>query len=204
MRIISFSQEGSRAICIVSAVGLISNVTFRQSDSSGGTATYEGRFEILSLSGSFLPIDVGESQVGRCGGMSVSLASPDGRVIGGMLAGLLIAASPVQVVVASFLPISRPELKPKKVKTELKQTTATTAPSATPHTSNVDQSSFNANEFSSSTAENQDIETFANLQTLSWATTPTVQDSTKSATINTALLGDLSEAPGATHFSLNL
>lgn len=29
--------------------------------------------------------------------MSISLASPDGRVVGGMLAGLLIAASPVQV-----------------------------------------------------------------------------------------------------------
>lgn len=29
--------------------------------------------------------------------MSISLASPDGRVVGGTLAGLLIAASPVQV-----------------------------------------------------------------------------------------------------------
>lgn len=33
----------------------------------------------------------------RSGGMSVSLASPDGRVVGGGVAGLLIAASPVQV-----------------------------------------------------------------------------------------------------------
>lgn len=33
----------------------------------------------------------------RSGGMSVSLASPDGRVVGGSVAGLLIAASPVQV-----------------------------------------------------------------------------------------------------------
>ena len=33
----------------------------------------------------------------RQGGMSVSLASPDGRVIGGGVAGLLIAASPVLV-----------------------------------------------------------------------------------------------------------
>jgi len=29
--------------------------------------------------------------------MSVSLASPDGRVVGGSVAGLLVAASPVQV-----------------------------------------------------------------------------------------------------------
>lgn len=33
--------------------------------------------------------------------MSVSLASPDGRVVGGGVAGLLIAASPV--LVSSFL-----------------------------------------------------------------------------------------------------
>lgn len=33
----------------------------------------------------------------RSGGMSVSLASPDGRVVGGGVAGLLVAAGPVQV-----------------------------------------------------------------------------------------------------------
>lgn len=33
----------------------------------------------------------------RSGGMSVSLAGPDGRVVGGGVAGLLVAASPVQV-----------------------------------------------------------------------------------------------------------
>lgn len=35
--------------------------------------------------------------------MSVSLASPDGRVVGGGVAGVLIAATPIQVVVGSFL-----------------------------------------------------------------------------------------------------
>lgn len=41
MKIISFSQQGLRAICILSANGVISNVILRQSDSSGGTLTYE-------------------------------------------------------------------------------------------------------------------------------------------------------------------
>lgn len=41
MKIISFSQQGPRAICILSANGIISNVTLRQPDSSGGTLTYE-------------------------------------------------------------------------------------------------------------------------------------------------------------------
>eukprot|EP00249_Psilotum_nudum_P021451 c28110_g1_i1 orf=488-1669(+) len=101
-RIMSFSQQGPRAICILSANGAISNVTLRQPATSGGTVTYEGRFEILSLSGSFLLTETGGTR-SRTGGLSVSLAGPDGRVVGGGVAGLLMAASPVQVVVGSFV-----------------------------------------------------------------------------------------------------
>ncbi|KAG8390269.1 hypothetical protein BUALT_Bualt01G0066100 [Buddleja alternifolia] len=117
MKIISFSQQGSRAICILAANGAISNVTLRQPDSSGGTLTYEGRFEILSLTGSFMPSDNGLTK-SRSGGMSVSLAGPDGRVLGGGLAGMLVAAGPVQVVIGSFLPGHQLEQKPKKPKYE--------------------------------------------------------------------------------------
>ncbi|KAK7283702.1 hypothetical protein RIF29_13416 [Crotalaria pallida] len=117
MKIMSFSQQGHRAICILSANGTISNVTLRQPTSSGGTLTYEGRFEILSLSGSFMPTENGLTK-SRSGGMSVSLAGPDGRVMGGGLAGLLIAAGPVQVVVASFLPGHQLEMKSKKPRME--------------------------------------------------------------------------------------
>ncbi|KAG2282561.1 hypothetical protein Bca52824_053781 [Brassica carinata] len=102
MKIISFSQQGPRAICVLSANGVISSVTLRQHDSSGGTLTYEGRFEILSLSGSFMPNDIGGTR-SRTGGMSVSLASPDGRVVGG------------GVVVGSFLAgKDQEDHKPKK------------------------------------------------------------------------------------------
>ncbi|GER44182.1 AT hook motif DNA-binding family protein [Striga asiatica] len=117
MKIISFSQQGPRAICILSANGVISSVTLRQADSSGGTLTYEGRFEILSLTGSFMPSETRGIR-NRSGGMSVSLASPDGRVVGGGVAGLLVAASPVQVVVGSFLAGSQLEQKTKKHKPE--------------------------------------------------------------------------------------
>ncbi|KAF3789075.1 AT-hook motif nuclear-localized protein 10 [Nymphaea thermarum] len=101
-KIMAFSQQGSRAVCILSAIGAISNVTLRQPATSGGTVTYEGRFEILFLSGSFLLSESG-GQRSRTGGLSVCLAGPDGRVLGGGVAGLLIAASPIQVVVGSFL-----------------------------------------------------------------------------------------------------
>ncbi|XP_071693228.1 AT-hook motif nuclear-localized protein 1-like [Rutidosis leptorrhynchoides] len=110
MKVISFSQQGPRAICILSANGVISSVTLRQPDSSGGTLTYEGRFEILSLAGSFTPYETVGTR-NRSGGMSVSLASPDGRVVGGSVAGLLVAATPVQIVVGSFLTGNQREQK---------------------------------------------------------------------------------------------
>uniref|UniRef100_A0A6N2NFV7 AT-hook motif nuclear-localized protein n=2 Tax=Salix TaxID=40685 RepID=A0A6N2NFV7_SALVM len=129
MKVMSFSQQGARAICILSANGTISNVTLRQPTSSGGTLTYEGRFEILSLSGSFMPTENGGTK-SRSGGMSVSLAGPDGRVLGGGLAGLLVAAGPVQVVVGSFLPGHQQESKNKKQRIE-------SAPAVIPATINI-------------------------------------------------------------------
>ncbi|XXG64368.1 hypothetical protein AAC387_Pa05g2341 [Persea americana] len=100
-KIMSFPQHGLKGICILSANGSISNVTLRQSSTSGGTVTYEGRFEILSLSGSYLISESG-GQRSRTGGLSVSLAGTDGRILGGGVAGLLVAASPVQVIMGSF------------------------------------------------------------------------------------------------------
>ncbi|WMV20320.1 hypothetical protein MTR67_013705 [Solanum verrucosum] len=117
MKIISFAQQGSRAICVLAANGAISNVTLRQPNSSGGTLTYEGHFEILSLTGSFMPSENGVTK-SRSGGMSVSLSGPDGQVMGGGLAGMLVAAGPIQIVVGSFLPGQQLEQKPKKQRVE--------------------------------------------------------------------------------------
>lgn len=101
-KLMAFSQQGPRAVCVLSANGSVSTVTLSQPSSSGGTVTYEGRFEILCLSGSYLLTHNAGSR-NRSGGLSVSLASPDGRVIGGGVGGVLIAATPVQVIVGSFL-----------------------------------------------------------------------------------------------------
>ncbi|CAA3014697.1 Hypothetical predicted protein [Olea europaea subsp. europaea] len=102
-KIITFAQKGPRGICVLSANGSVSNVTIRQPGSSGGILTYEGRFEILTLTGSFTYSENGGIK-SRTGGLSVSLAGPDGRVIGGGIAGMLMAASPIQVVFGSFMP----------------------------------------------------------------------------------------------------
>ncbi|KAG0450240.1 hypothetical protein HPP92_026880 [Vanilla planifolia] len=113
-KIMAFSQQGPRTVCIISANGAICNVTLRQPASSGGTVTYEGRFEIISLSGSFL-LTENDGTRRRTGGLSVALAGSDGRVLGGGVAGMLMAASPVQVVVVSFI-VVRKKQKPDLLK----------------------------------------------------------------------------------------
>ncbi|CAN0842867.1 AT-hook motif nuclear-localized protein 8 [Linum grandiflorum] len=105
-KIYSFSQQGPRTICILSANGAISNATLRQPALGGGTVTYEGRYEIISLSGSFSLSDTDGHKI-RTGGLRVTLAGRDGRVFGGGVAGMLTAASSVQVIVGSFVDDSR-------------------------------------------------------------------------------------------------
>ncbi|KAK8266673.1 hypothetical protein V6Z12_D12G262400 [Gossypium hirsutum] len=61
----------------------------------------EGQFEILCLSGSYLLAEDGGPR-SRTGGISASLSTPDGHVIGGGIA-TLIASSLVQLVVCSFV-----------------------------------------------------------------------------------------------------
>ncbi|CAN4097830.1 unnamed protein product [Withania somnifera] len=98
--LMAFSEQGPRTVCILSAHGAICNVTLRQPAIGGSTVAYEGRFEIISLSGSLLR---SESNSTRTNNLSVSLAGSDGRVLGGGVAGMLMAATPVQVIVGSFI-----------------------------------------------------------------------------------------------------
>ncbi|KAK9716219.1 hypothetical protein RND81_06G219000 [Saponaria officinalis] len=101
-KILAFSKQGARTVCVLSANGSICNVDLRQPAMSGGVVKYEGRFEIISLSGSFLFSENSDGHV-RSGGLSVSLAGTDGRVLGGGVAGVLRAATPVQIIVGSFI-----------------------------------------------------------------------------------------------------
>nr|GEX40285.1 AT-hook motif nuclear-localized protein 1-like [Tanacetum cinerariifolium] len=149
-KIISFSKYGPRAICVLSALGIISHVTLRQASSSGGT----GRFEILSLSGSFTPGESG-GVTSREGGMSIALSSPDGRVVGGLLGGILTAAGPVQVVVASFLPEAGNPMgpKPRRQNNDMQLLTTTEDPTI-PRTRKEEQQNFNEQSQESTPTEN--------------------------------------------------
>ncbi|XP_039022407.1 AT-hook motif nuclear-localized protein 14-like [Hibiscus syriacus] len=98
-KIMMFMQQSKRELCILSASGTISNASLRQPATSGGNIAYEGRFEIISLSGSYVRTEVG----GRTGGLSVCLSSADGQIIGGGVGGPLKASGPVQVIVGTFM-----------------------------------------------------------------------------------------------------
>ncbi|KAI5423976.1 hypothetical protein KIW84_030266 [Lathyrus oleraceus] len=97
-KIMQFVQQNRGEICILSASGSISNASLRQPASSGGNITYEGRFDIISLTGSYVRNETG----GRSGGLSVCLSNSDGQIIGGGIGGPLKAAGPVQVIVGTF------------------------------------------------------------------------------------------------------
>lgn len=114
-RIMSFSQQGPRAVCIMSASGAVSTATLHQDAGSGSVVTYEGRFEILCLSGSYLVIDDGVSRT-RNGGLCIALCGADHRVIGGSVGGVLTAAGTVQVIVGSFMYTGSKKKKTKKGK----------------------------------------------------------------------------------------
>lgn len=110
-KIISFCENPTSGICVLSANGAVSNATLRQPETSGGTVTYEGRFEIIRLSGSFMLLENGV-QRSRAGGLSVVLAGADGSILGGDLAGVITAATPVQIVVFSFVPCAEDSKSP--------------------------------------------------------------------------------------------
>ncbi|KAE8646902.1 AT-hook motif nuclear-localized protein 9 isoform X2 [Cucumis sativus] len=97
-RISNFSVPRSRTVCIISAVGLVSSIIIHDPNSVASTLKFEGTFEILQLSGwSHEGDDI------RL--MTISFSKLDGRnqVFGGAVASSLIAATPVQIIMGSFI-----------------------------------------------------------------------------------------------------
>lgn len=100
-KLVAFSQQGPRTVCILSASGAIRDVILRIPQSAA-THTYEGPYAIISLTGALEP---SESYGGRTRprNLRISMAGADGRVSGGEVAGTLTAAEPVQIIVGSFI-----------------------------------------------------------------------------------------------------
>ncbi|XP_057778746.1 AT-hook motif nuclear-localized protein 19-like [Salvia miltiorrhiza] len=96
--IAQFARRRQRGVCVLSANGTVANVTIRQPSAAAGAVALHGRFEILSLTGSFLP---GPSPPGSTG-LTVYLAGGQGQVLGGSVIGALVAAGPVMVIASTF------------------------------------------------------------------------------------------------------
>lgn len=82
----------------MSGTGIVTNVNLRQPASPGAIVTLHGRFEILSLAGSFLPPPAPPA----ASGLTIYLAGGQGQVVGGSVVGALMASGPVVIMAASF------------------------------------------------------------------------------------------------------
>ncbi|KAG6727067.1 hypothetical protein I3842_02G113100 [Carya illinoinensis] len=96
--IAQFARRRQRGVCVLSGSGSVANVTLRQPAAPGSVVALQGRFEILSLTGAFLP---GPSPPGSTG-LTVYLAGGQGQIVGGSVVGSLVAAGPVMVIAATF------------------------------------------------------------------------------------------------------
>ncbi|KAJ3672684.1 hypothetical protein LUZ60_007405 [Juncus effusus] len=94
----TFARRRQRGVCVLSGSGAVTNVTLRQPGSPSSVVNLHGRFEILTLSGSFLPPPAPPAATG----LTVYLAGGQGQIIGGTVVGSLIASGPVIIMAASF------------------------------------------------------------------------------------------------------
>lgn len=94
----TFARRSQRGIFILSGSGTVANVTLRQPAAPSSVLTLHGRFEILSLSGAFLPTPTPTGATG----LTIYLARGQGQVVGGNVVGALVATGPVVVMVSTF------------------------------------------------------------------------------------------------------
>lgn len=94
-----YARRRGRGVCVLSGSGMVTNVTLRQPAApAGSVVTLQGRFEILSLSGTVLPPPAPPG----AGGLSIFLSGGQGQVVGGSVVGPLTASGPVVLMAASF------------------------------------------------------------------------------------------------------
>ncbi|KAE9589655.1 hypothetical protein Lal_00000205 [Lupinus albus] len=96
--VVQFARRRQRGVCVLSGSGTVVNVTLRQPMAPGAVMTLTGRFEILSLTGSFLP----GPYVPGASGLTIYLAGGQGKVVGGEVVGPVVAAGPVILIAATF------------------------------------------------------------------------------------------------------
>ncbi|ESQ43986.1 hypothetical protein EUTSA_v10006144mg [Eutrema salsugineum] len=98
-----FARRRHRGVCVLTGNGAVTDITVRHPVGGGGAGSNAvvkllGRFEILSLSGSFLPPPAPPA----ASGLTVYLAGGQGQVVGGNVVGPLMASGRVVIMAASF------------------------------------------------------------------------------------------------------
>ncbi|KAK1586498.1 hypothetical protein Q3G72_003164 [Acer saccharum] len=100
-KVFSLCESAQQTVVVLSATGTISNVVLGPTIALA-EVSFEGEFEILSLSGSFTH-DKMDGKKHVTGMLSISLAKPNGQVFGGSVGGpLIVATTPVQLIVGVF------------------------------------------------------------------------------------------------------
>ncbi|CAM8979183.1 unnamed protein product [Rhodiola kirilowii] len=99
----NYSSRRNTSLSILSASGSVANVTIRQqSPNSSSAVTFQGRFDILSLTATFIaPSSHAYIPAGALN-VAISLSVPQGQIIGGIVAGPLIASGTVFIIAAAF------------------------------------------------------------------------------------------------------
>lgn len=91
-------------LCVLNGSGTVTNVTLRQpSTTPVSTVTFHGRFDILSISATIIQPNASvPSNNGIANGFTISLAGPQGQVVGGGVVGPLVTAGTVYLIAATF------------------------------------------------------------------------------------------------------
>ncbi|OVA00694.1 protein of unknown function DUF296 [Macleaya cordata] len=126
----TYARRRGRGVCVLSGGGTVVNVTLRQPGTpAGGVVTLHGRFEILSLSGTVLPPPAPPG----AGGLTIFLSGGQGQIVGGSVAGPLVASGPVVLMAASFanavferLPLEEDQSSPVQVQPAASQSSGVT------------------------------------------------------------------------------
>lgn len=95
--IAAFARRRRIGVSILGGSGIVSSIALRQPATASATFTISGRFDILSLSGTFQP------PAAAAAGFTISVAGARGEVIGGAVAGPVTAGGTVVIVGGSFL-----------------------------------------------------------------------------------------------------
>ncbi|KAL0369574.1 UNVERIFIED_CONTAM: AT-hook motif nuclear-localized protein 7 [Sesamum angustifolium] len=104
----SFSQSIPDSVCVLSASGTVSIAEILMPASRGGVLKYEARSNWILIYGHFTLIHLNgshtydENRGGKVCLLSVQLSNADGRFYGGAVAGSLIAAGPIQLIIGTF------------------------------------------------------------------------------------------------------